>query len=275
WTTSPAGLSTTTRSASSYTTGTGTAGSGAGPAGAGASGTVISRVSPSATRCVRAVTGRPSTSTAPPSTSSAASDRLRPVTRATTRSSRWPSRARGPAARTARAVGRGAGVGVPVGGGGRGAGVAPLGPEEQRRADDDGRVGQVEHRPPLQVDEVDDAAAEEPVPLADGAVDQVAQRAAEHHAQRDGHDRPGGVAPGAQQDGHHDDRQQRDQRAPPVGEAERRAVVGDVAEAQGADQLDDVAVTQGGDGPRLRGLVEGEGDGGDPEQQRPSGTGPL
>ena len=38
-------------------------------------------------------------------------------------------------------------------------------------------VGDVEHRPPLQVDEVDDVAAEEAVAAAERPVDEVARRA--------------------------------------------------------------------------------------------------
>ena len=61
WTTSPAGLSTTITSASSWTTVTSTDGSPTGPAGSSSSGRSTSRVWPSRSRRDRLVTTRPST----------------------------------------------------------------------------------------------------------------------------------------------------------------------------------------------------------------------
>ena len=75
-------------------------------------------------------------------------------------------------------------------------------------------VGEVEHRPPLQVDEVDHTAAEEPVALAERPVDQVAEGATDHEAERDGHEPAASVAAGGQQHGHHTERQQRDRARP-------------------------------------------------------------
>src|SRR5690606_35094105 len=146
-------------------------GSGAGAASPLGSGRSTSISSPAARRWARAVTGRPATRTAPPATSAAASARLTPATRATTRSSRWPSSARGTTSFTRSPV---------AAGGPARAGVAPLHDEQERGAGDDGGVGDVEDRPPLQVDEVDHAAAEEAVAGPDGAVDQVAEGAADH-----------------------------------------------------------------------------------------------
>ena len=95
-TTRPAGLSTTSTSPSSCTTSSSTVGSPCTPIGSG-SGTSTVSEAPSATRVFAERSTRPSSSTAPPSTSAAATARLTPVTVATTRSSRSPASAAGTA----------------------------------------------------------------------------------------------------------------------------------------------------------------------------------
>ena len=57
---------------------------------------------------------------------------------------------------------------------------------QDHAADHDGHVGHVEHRPPLEVDEVDDRAAEEAVAGPEEPVEQVAEGAAEDEADADG-----------------------------------------------------------------------------------------
>ncbi len=56
--------------------------------------------------------------------------------------------------------------------------------DEQDRPDRDARVRDVEHRPPADRDEVDDVTAQEPGRPRD-AIDEVAERAAEHERQAD------------------------------------------------------------------------------------------
>src|SRR3954470_16261920 len=56
---------------------------------------------------------------------------------------------------------------------------------EQHAAAGDRDVGDVEDGPPLRVDEVDDATAEEPVTAADETVDDVADGAPEDEPERD------------------------------------------------------------------------------------------
>src|SRR5918994_44872 len=226
WTTMPAGLSTTSRSASSNPTGTTTDGSGGSGWVSRGSGASNSSTSPSATRCERLVTARPPTATAPASTSPAACDRLHPATMATTRSSRWPSSARG--------------------------------------------VGHVEHRPPLQVDEVDHPAAQEPLAGAERPVHEVAHCAPGHEADGDGRTGMGGVTARPQQYGPHDQGEQRYDRAPPLGEAERRAVIDGEVQPECPHDVDRPG-RQRLDRPPLGELVDGEHGGRDPEEQRPAG----
>src|SRR5690606_27581085 len=107
--------------------------------------------------------------------------RLWPVTSATTRSRRSPSSAggttsrvrssTGPSCPTARVTGS-----RPL----TRRALVPPGEDQQHGTAHDGDVGQVEHRPPLQIDEVDHPAAEHPVAGPEGAVDQVADRTARH-----------------------------------------------------------------------------------------------
>ena len=92
----------------------------------------------------------PSTVAPPAATSAAASERLASVTSATIRSRRSPASA-----------------------GGISSWIMPVGPgdaeisdpqHEQRATDVDGHVGDVEDREPLEVDEVDDRAVQDPIP---------------------------------------------------------------------------------------------------------------
>ena len=97
WTTSPAGLATTTTSSSAWTTGNST---GSATGGASASGSPsTSTSSPSARRRLLA-TGCPPTRTAPASMRAATSARLQPVSSATARSTRSPASEAGTAKRS-------------------------------------------------------------------------------------------------------------------------------------------------------------------------------
>ena len=100
---------------------------------------------------------------------SATSVRLTPVTMATIRSTRSPAIASGTTSRTITSP-------PPRARRELSSSSTPM-PDPQRG------VGEVEHRPPLEVDHVDDAAAEEPVAGAEGPVGEVAERTAEDDAQ--------------------------------------------------------------------------------------------
>src|SRR5581483_8590236 len=209
WTTSPAGLSTTITASSSCTTVTATDSSGAGRPAAGgiSSGQVIP--APAATLVEPFVTTVPSTATTPAAMSAVARARVAPSSVASARSSRSPASAPGTTARTSAGAGR----------------RLRADEHEQQPADHERRIGNVEDRPPLQIDEVDDPAAEETGAVAQHAVGEVADRAAEQ--QPEAH-RTGPIAHRpAECDQHqdHDDGDDGDQPAAAAADAERRAGV--------------------------------------------------
>ena len=194
WTTSPGGLSTTTTSASSYTTCTTTVGSGSTPA-TSARGSAIRTREPSDTRSLTETSTFPSTSTDPPFTSDAATARLTPVTIATTRSSRSPSSAAGTSISVMFTAGWSRRIGERLR-----RRASDTDHNEEDATDDHCRIGDVPHRVPLRIDEVDDVTAEETVAVAEEPVEQVADCTAEDQASGDGRElRRRARCPGAAQ----------------------------------------------------------------------------
>ena len=191
WTTRPAGLSTTITSSSSWTTPNSTVGSAVGSVGArdGARVDLDHRALGRGAPCPTAATRRRRARRRRRSRAAAA-ERLMSASSATMRSSRSPSSAAG--TRSVIMARRGAAGplgsddsdgGVVSDGSGRRrrSAVTQRAQEQQRAADRDADVGDVEDRPPLHVDEVDDAAVE-PAGDAEQAVDDVADRAADDQA---------------------------------------------------------------------------------------------
>src|SRR2546423_6488749 len=174
WTTSPAGLLTTTRLSSAKRTSTGT---GSGPGGRSGGGSERSSTSAPASRRWLLTTGCPPTSTAPSSMRRATSARLQPVRSARAPSSRSAANVVGTASSLTPPGSRGVAALVAV---------APSPHQEQHGADRDRRVGDVEGWERAHTDEVDDFAAQESR-RAEQPIDEVAQRAAEHERERDDH----------------------------------------------------------------------------------------
>jgi hypothetical protein len=124
------------------------------------------------------------------------------------------------------------------------------------RPDHHTHVGDVEHRPPLQVDEVDHRTVEEPLVAPERPVHQVADRAAADQARRH---RTSGAAAGAaqRQRQHHAQRDHGDPRAdaPTAAEAERRPRVVGELEPQRPDHVHDAATVEVGHRPGLGELI--------------------
>src|SRR3954470_15427235 len=141
----------------------------------------MAMVCPSRTRWLPLLTTAPSTTPARCSTRAAAAVRLTPPSMATMRSTRSPARAAGTVSVMAHPTS---------------SRLTP-GPEreeeQQASADDDGGIGQIEDRVPLQVDEVHDLPRQEPAAGAEHAVEDVAGGAPEHQTQGTGGADAGGA----------------------------------------------------------------------------------
>src|SRR5207249_6621450 len=214
WVTSPPGFETTSRCASSNTMGTG----GPSPTSATSSATSTTTCSPPSKRNDFAL-GRPSTKTLPSAIARWASARLEPVVAATTASSR-------PATATNRSRGI---VGRSRGSPGRA--LVPEGcPREDHRPDHDRAVGDVEDRPPVKIDEVDNVPGERGA--AEGAIGEVAERAAQDEAEPDGgHGVPRSERRADDQRGH-DQGRPGEQPRRPLTEAEGTHTVGRVPQRE-------------------------------------------
>lgn len=120
-----------------------------------------------------------------------------------------------------------------------------------------GDVGDVEDRPPLQVDEVDHSAAEEPVVGPKQPVDQVADRSADDAAEQ--HTRHP-VLDGTRVVNHPDDDEQDHDAEPPAqtsAHAERDPEVVDQPQSQRPEEIDR-AILERSDRKDLRDLVDGD-----------------
>src|SRR5664279_2663817 len=207
----PMGLSTTSRSSSSYSTTRPATDCGATERVSGA-GKVTSSNDPPCTLALRGVAA-PSRLTWPLSMRSAAAVRENPSSREIATSRRNPSSPSGTG--NSRVSATGAGLCVEVD-------TEHAENSGQDGAAHDRRVGEVEDRPvgPVgaeEADPVDDVSSSEPG-RAEDAVDEVAERATEHQAERD---RPAGrahPAGSAQDHGHHRERDDREDHREPRAE---------------------------------------------------------
>ena len=181
-----------------------------------------------------------------------AADRLTSASRATTRSTRSPASAGGtrsviiaPASRPDRRPS--VSTGSPAGAGRRrGAGSSGrrrLLSSNVMPPTRDGDVGDVEDRPPLQVDEVDDAAAQ-PARLPEQPVEQVADGAADDQADGRRVDPARRPADRDQQADHDEQGDDADHGAQPGALREGHPAVEGQVEAQRPDDVDRVAVAQ-------------------------------
>src|SRR6478735_5211954 len=142
------------------------------PTACASSGIVTSSHAPAWTRSDFA-DSRPSTVTAPPPTRSAALVREKPNSRASAASSRSPSSPSGTGSARTSAIGSFAVLVVVL------AGAVEVDPQQGQHDDRDGgqgdrRVGEVEHREVLDLDEVDDVAPER-TGIAEDPADHVAE----------------------------------------------------------------------------------------------------
>jgi hypothetical protein len=141
---------------------------------------------------------------------------------------------------------------------------AHAGPGEQDRADDDRAVGEVEHGPGADVDEVDHVPTEPRT--AQGTVRKVAERAAQHQAERHRGEHP--LVTRRRRDDHrryeHGGRDEDERRAP--ADAEGAAWVGREREPHTRQQLDGGPALERVLGPQFREPVEAEDGGGGAEQ---------
>src|SRR3954452_14323493 len=226
-TTRPAGLFSTRRSSSSWTTSTGMPGSPTRGESLCSGAAWISRADPSSTRTEPFAMTAPSSRTAPAAISAVASARVQPVSNATMRSTRSPTSAAGTSGTVRRS-----------------------GEHQEDAADRDRHVGNVEDRPPLRVDEVDHAAAKETRALAKRAIDEVPDRAAEHQTEAQHAELRVDAPTDDEEDDHDDDGEDRDQSAAPESKAERRPPVASQMEPKRPEQID-VARRERVDRPRL------------------------
>src|SRR4051794_20019688 len=256
----PTGLSTTTRSSSSYrtvrpSTDRGSTGMVAGW------GMVTSSQEPPCTFALRGGV-EPSTLTWPASMRSAAAVREKPKSRASATSRRRPSNPSGTGSNRVSAIRVPPGPSVDVDAEGGEAGG-------QDGAAHDRRVGQVEDRPVLAVgaeeaDPVDDVSPKD-ARVAEDAIGEVAQRAAEDEPERDG---PAGRAHAAggpdDEDDHRDGHRGEDGgEARPEGEGGSRVARLIQVDRAAQDADGPVPLRQVGDDEDLRHDVQGEDDGGD------------
>src|SRR5438552_4639520 len=172
--------------------------------------------SPACTRCADFVTTTPSTRTCAPSMSVRTRARLASVIMATTRSIRSSSRAAGTMSRRVSIIERARCPRVAA------THILQL-EDHEDDATRDTHVRHIEHRPELEIDEVDDVPGHEPVWSTDQAIDDVAHRTAED--QRDAHGRGhrARLAGEARQHDHHDAGDHAEQRTLAFAQAERSA----------------------------------------------------
>ena len=220
WTTSPAGLSTTSRCSSSQTIARLRRAAATAPARAPSAtlDLLAAREPVALRRARRRRRARPPRPPArPPRASRAASARKRS--------------SRSPAASAARHLHRAATSSVRRGGRGLRS-AATSAAEQDRDADHDEAVGEVERRPPAEVDEVGHVAQPDPVDeVREAAADQQAERGGQHRMARAG---------AGEEDDHPDDRgrgDERDDRRRAGEEPERDAGVLDVVDRERPDDV--------------------------------------
>src|SRR6476469_5123829 len=279
WAATPTGLSTTTRSSSSWMIvmpGTGSATTAACAEAAG-SGNETSSQAPANTRS-DLPTGRWSRVTAPVAARSAALVRDTPKSRARAASTRSPSSPSG--------TGRARRSGIVAGSrlvprtmvlGARPVDADPPDREQadQHRRGDDGRVGDVEDRPVRKLDEVHHVAPAR-AGRADHPVREVADGAAEEQTQGP---RPAAAAEStARHDDHHDDRGGDEGEDPRGAGGDREGGTGVAGEVEAPQRPDDVLGTVGVEvrkGPGLGQLVGGVDDQrrNDEDHEQPGTTG--
>src|SRR6478752_9410435 len=227
---------------------------------AGDAGSCTSSMSPALTRWLLPTLAA-LTLTPPPAARSAARVRESPNSRAMAESTRSPSSPSGTSTVRASLIGV-LGMVHRAGEGGAAEGEH----HDDAGADDDRDVGDVSDEQPEVVDEVDDVAATR-TGLAEAAVEQVADGAAEQQAE--GH-RPRHVAhlARADDDPHQDaERDGREQPGRPVTDRERRPRVADQVEPdERPDEVDGLPRRERAQRPDLSGLVEHEDEGRETEQ---------
>src|SRR5690349_18125950 len=244
----PAGFSTTASASSRYRTGTGSP-----PATTAAGGDSSTSTDSPPVNANDRGRGRPSTVTRPSAIARWISARGTPRADAATASSRPGAAAnRSPIVLGRRCIAR--------------RGPFPEREEhQQERADHDGGVRDVEHRPDVQVDEIHDPAGQPWTP--NDPVDQVPRRATEHEPERDRMRRWTRAERGDRDHAAHHDRRDREYERGAIAEAERPAAVRRVPKPE--DAVDQVArmVRQRALCPKLGHAVEHQ-DGACGEPQR-------
>ena len=234
-----------------------------------------STTAPSARRTLPDVATSPSTRTPPATTAAAAAERLMSARRATMRSSRSPCSAAGTRLADHRSgTSCSSATGCPSRHLGRQRPWAARRPaageeraeDQQRAADRDGDVGDVEDRPPLHVDEVDDAAAE-PAGERNRRSSEVADRAADDQPDGERVHRARRAADRHEQPDHDEQGDDADDRAQAGALGERHPLVERQVEAQRSDDVD-VAVGEGVQRPALGQLIEEDDARGDREAGR-------
>ena len=122
----------------------------------------------------------------------------------------------------------------------------------------DTHVGDVEHRPELEVDEVDHVPGHEPVRSTDEAVDDVADRTSEDQRDADGRDHRAGLAGETDEHDDHDARDHAEERTFAFTQTERGAGIAHQIQPQLPHHVDRVIVERGSR-PDLGDLIERRG----------------